>query len=56
VKLQSGPKAFLVPGKLVELPDSDPYVKTLVARGHLTAVVAEEPKAKETKPTKKDAQ
>ena len=55
VNLQSGPKAYLVPGKLCELPESDPYVVTLIARGHLTAIVEPEAQpAKVTKPNKKD--
>lgn len=54
VKLQNGPKVFLVPGKTCELPESHPYVATLVARGLLTAEAPEVP-AKETKTSKKDA-
>lgn len=51
-----GARARLLPGKPVELPADDPYVATLVARGHLTALEALPPDApsKTTKANKKD--
>lgn len=42
----------LVPGAVVELPEEHPYVKTLVALGHLAKPPAKEPAPAPTKEPK----
>jgi hypothetical protein len=45
VTLPKGREVILHPGRTVTLPDDNPYVATLAARGHLVAVPEAAPKA-----------
>jgi hypothetical protein len=46
-------EVMLIPGKEIELPDDNPHVKALAARGHLTEVAAPAAKTKAGKQEEK---